>query len=251
MAISIMLDAGHGGYDLGAIYEGRQEKNDNLKLAMAVGDILSRNGIDVLYTRTDDLYQNPNEKVAIANESGVDFFISFHRNSSPNPNTYSGIETLIYNIGDIKEELASAINEALESVGYNNLGVNIRQNLAVLRRTGMPSLLIEVGFINTDEDNRIFDTNLNQIAQSIADAITNILVMPKQNYYTVQTGLFRNYNNAVNMQYELEQLGYPAIITIHDNLYAVQVGKFSTAAEAYHVENSLKQRGFETIVIYV
>lgn len=60
-----------------------EEKNDNLNLAMAVGKILSENGVDVVYTRTDDTYQTPFEKAQIANEDGADFFLSFHRNSSP------------------------------------------------------------------------------------------------------------------------------------------------------------------------
>ena len=50
MAYSIMLDAGHGGQDPGAVYKGRQEKNDNLKLALAVGEILKNKGIDISYT---------------------------------------------------------------------------------------------------------------------------------------------------------------------------------------------------------
>ena len=61
MPYKIMLDAGHGGNDPGAVYGGRQEKDDNLRLAMAVGNILSQNGIDVVYTRTDDVYQSPIE----------------------------------------------------------------------------------------------------------------------------------------------------------------------------------------------
>ena len=47
MAYSIMLDAGHGGQDPGAVYKGRQEKNDNLKLALAVGEILKNKGIEL------------------------------------------------------------------------------------------------------------------------------------------------------------------------------------------------------------
>lgn len=97
MPYKIMLDAGHGGNDPGAVYGGRQEKDDNLRLAMAVGNILSQNGIDVVYTRTDDVYQSPIEKARLANASGADYFISFHRNSSPEPNQYSGVETLVYN----------------------------------------------------------------------------------------------------------------------------------------------------------
>lgn len=62
MAYSIMLDAGHGGQDPGAVYKGRQEKNDNLKLALAVGEILKNKGIDISYTRTGDVYQTPFEK---------------------------------------------------------------------------------------------------------------------------------------------------------------------------------------------
>ena len=81
MAYSIMLDAGHGGTkDPGAVYKGRQEKDDNLKLTLAVGKILEENGVDVVYTRTTDIYQTPFEKAKAANEAGADFFISFHRN---------------------------------------------------------------------------------------------------------------------------------------------------------------------------
>ena len=50
----IALDAGHGGSDPGAVYNGRNEKDDNLRLAMAVGEILESNGIDVFYTREED-----------------------------------------------------------------------------------------------------------------------------------------------------------------------------------------------------
>ena len=55
MAYKVIVDAGHGGADLGATYQGRQEKDDNLRLALAVGEILSQNGVDVEYTRTTDV----------------------------------------------------------------------------------------------------------------------------------------------------------------------------------------------------
>lgn len=56
MAYKIVLDAGHGGEDPGAVYKDRKEKDDNLKLALAVGRILEDNGVDVVYTRTTDVY---------------------------------------------------------------------------------------------------------------------------------------------------------------------------------------------------
>ena len=81
MPYSIMLDAGHGGRDPGAVYNGRQEKDDTLQLVLAIGEILQDNGIDVEYTRTTDIYETPYEKAMKANNAGVDFFISIHRNS--------------------------------------------------------------------------------------------------------------------------------------------------------------------------
>ena len=110
MAHKVMIDAGHGGADFGATYNGRQEKDDNLRLALAVGEILSENGIDVEYTRTTDVYQTPFEKATLGNQSGADFFISFHRNSSPEPNQYSGVETLVYDKSGEKLDMAENIN---------------------------------------------------------------------------------------------------------------------------------------------
>lgn len=56
-------------------------------------------------------------------------------------------------------------------VGFVNHGVNERPNLAVLRRTNMPAVLVEVGFINTDRDNMLFDSRFDEIAQAIANGI--------------------------------------------------------------------------------
>lgn len=167
MPVSIMLDAGHGGRDPGAVYNGRQEKDDVLKLVLAIGEILQNSGIDVEYTRTTDIYETPFQKATEANEAGVDFFISIHRNSSPLANQYMGVESLIYNLSGIKYEMAENINAQLETVGFKDLGVKARPNLVVLRRTKMPALLIEVGFINSDSDNTLFDKNFNDIAQQL------------------------------------------------------------------------------------
>ena len=123
MPYSVMLDAGHGGINPGAVYNGRQEKDDALKLVLAVGEILQNNGIDVEYTRTTDVYQTPFEKAQIANEAKVDFFISLHRNSFPEDNVVSGVESLVYDLSGIKYEMAENINEQLETVGFVNLGV--------------------------------------------------------------------------------------------------------------------------------
>lgn len=168
---TVILDAGHGGSDFGAMYQGRREKDDNLALTLAVGDILAAAGIDVLYTRTTDIYETPTAKAQEGNASGADYFISIHRNSSPIPNQYTGIESLVYNRNSTAASIARNINRNLEAVGFANQGINERPNLAVLRRTRMPAVLVEAGFINNDNDNALFDAQFDAIAQAIADGI--------------------------------------------------------------------------------
>ena len=153
MPYSIMLDAGHGGRDPGAVYNGRQEKDDTLRLVLAIGEILQDHGIDVLYTRTTDVYQSPFETAMEANNAGADFFVSIHMNSFPTDNVVSGVESLVYDKSGIKLQMAENINEQLEAVGFVNLGVKARPNLVVLRRTNMPAVLGEVGVINSNTVN--------------------------------------------------------------------------------------------------
>ncbi len=167
----IALDAGHGGSDPGAVYNGRLEKDDNLRLAMAVGDILRNNGVDVVYTRTDDVYETPYQKATEANEAGADYFVSFHRNSGENPNTAAGSQVLIYSGGGEKERLARNIQNNLVQQGFRDLGIVERPNLVVLKRTSMPAVLLETGFINNDADNARFDADFDQIANAIAAGI--------------------------------------------------------------------------------
>ena len=169
---TVVLDAGHGGLnDPGAVYRNRKKKDDNLQLTLAVGRILSENGVNVIYTRTEDVYETPYEKAQKGNLANADYFVSIHRNSSPYPNTYSGVESLVYSSYGLAYELAMNINEQLVKVGYINLGVNERPGLVVLRRTYMPSVLVEVGFINTDNDNWLLDSSFTDTANAIADGI--------------------------------------------------------------------------------
>lgn len=251
MAYKIVIDAGHGGSDPGAVYQGRQEKDDNLRLAMAVGEILKNSGVDVVYTRTSDVYQTPFEKATIGNESGADFFISFHRNSSPRANQYSGVETLVYDKSGIKQEMAENINGALGEVGFNDLGVTARPGLVVLRRTNMPAVLIETGFINTDADNQLFDQQFNESAQAIASAILGTLneeTVTQPNLYRVQVGLFHVKQNADNLLYELLDKGYPAYVLDEDGYYKVQVGAFEQLSNAIKMEQKLRRDGYSTLI---
>ena len=76
---TVILDAGHGGSDFGATYQGRMEKDDTLRLTLAIGEILQNAGVNVLYTRTEDIYETPAQKAAEGNASGADYFVYRHR----------------------------------------------------------------------------------------------------------------------------------------------------------------------------
>ena len=176
MADKIVIDAGHNGLsDPGAVYNGRRESDDALRLAMAVGEILSRNGYEIVYTRTGNLNQSVTQKAKLANDADADLFISIHRNMGTYPEQYNGVQTLIYDREGIKQPMAEAINRNLEGLGFRNINVDLRPDLAVLRRTEMPALLLEVGFIDSEGDNKLFDNRFEEIAQAIADAIMDTL----------------------------------------------------------------------------
>lgn len=280
----IVIDAGHGGFDNGAMYEGRKEKDDNLRLALAVGKILEQQGYDVLYTRTSDIYQPPYEKAQIANEAGADYFISFHRNWAENDNTYNGIQTLIYGGDDERaRRLAESINEELEKTGFQNLGIEERTGLAVLRRTQMPAVLIETGFINYDGDNEIFDNNFNEIAGAIAMGIERAAPAGQkaaarqmemdgrvtedweeedweENWddddddmddfaFGVEVGRFKYGTTANFLAEQLVEQGFESFVHKDDGMIRVVAGKVDTLDEALKLQRKLRDLGYRTMMI--
>lgn len=231
MATTIMLDAGHGGYDNGATYMERREKDDNLALTMALGEILKNAGYNVLYTRESDVYQTPLRKAQIANESGADFFISLHRNAASYPNQYNGVQTLIFNPGGVKQEMAENINDELEELGFRNIDVSIRPDLAVLRRTRMPALLVEAGFIDSDKDNAIFSNQLQQVAQAIADGIEETIGATQ----TITDSVVPNHSQPENEQKQRN--------------YGVLIMGFTSMEEAQQLIRDMEMSGHETMIV--
>ena len=255
----IIIYAGHGCYDNGATYNGRREKDDNLALALAVGEILADSGVEVGFTRVEDVYQSPVDKARTANRQDGDYLVSIHRNSSPMPNTYSGVQSLIYNEGGVMSQMAANINREMSQVGYQDLGTDLRRNLAVLRRSEMPAILVEAGFINTDVDNALFDQRFTETAQAIADGIVGTLLQTgelelepgddEDEIYRVQTGLFRNKANADAMAAQLRNMGYPVAIELSGDLYAVKVGEYDDLEDATELEQNLRRMGYDTLIV--
>lgn len=124
----VVLDAGHGGNDPGAIgISGVNEKDINLKLVLMVGKMLEVNypDIKVIYTRKTDVFIPLNRRAQIANEQHADFFMSIHCNSAPSASSY-GTETFVMGMDKSAANLAVAQKEnasiLLESNTKENYG---------------------------------------------------------------------------------------------------------------------------------
>ncbi|WP_456324715.1 N-acetylmuramoyl-L-alanine amidase [Desulfonauticus submarinus] len=107
---TIMLDAGHGGKDPGAISHGIREKDINLKMVKILGKMLAAKGFKVLYTRTRDVFIPLEERTALANSQKADLFISIHCNAHRNPKV-RGLEIYYLNLTRSKDALRVAARE--------------------------------------------------------------------------------------------------------------------------------------------
>ena len=217
----VIIDPGHGGSDPGAMYDGRREKDDALRLALAIGSILESQGVDVVYTRTTDVYDTPLEKSVIANRADGDLFVSIHRNAMPVPGTASGAMTLVYEDEGVPALLAENIQKNLVEAGFADLGIQERPGLIVLRRTQMPAVLVEAGFIDNPQDNRFFDQNFQAIAGAVADGIMATirqLAAGVPEYYQVQVGAYRTRMPADRLAEELQNQGFPAFLVYDGSL---------------------------------
>lgn len=215
----LVIDAGHGGHDAGAIGTYSKEKNINLNVALAFGKLVENNCSDVrvIYTRKTDVFIALQERAEIANRNKANLFISIHTNALPNGKIAYGSET--YTLGmarssenfdvakrensvilvenDYKEKYAGFNPNSSESYiifefmqdEHMKQSINLAQsiqkhyvNLAnrknkgvhqagflVLRETSMPSVLTELGFITTPEEEAYLNSQdgINKLARSI------------------------------------------------------------------------------------
>lgn len=170
----VFFDYGHGGKDPGASYKGRYEKDDALFIGTKTAKELRKSGVEVHESRTTDVFLELWDRTNMANAGNYDYFVSFHRNAFM-PEKASGVETFTHkNSSEKSKSLSREIQKNLVGVGFNNRGAK-HKNLYVLRNTKMPSVLIEVGFIDNTKDNKKFDKDSGKIAKAISKAIVSEL----------------------------------------------------------------------------
>lgn len=178
--VSIVLDAGHGGTDPGAIgYNadgsiGVKESVANLYITLRVAELLEDCGMDVHLTRSDDIFVDLYDRAKFANNLGAEYFVSIHNNASDADKTVEGTMVMYMTSSVRGAKLAKTVLTAvIEETDQNNLGMRVGDKLVVIRATAMPAVLVEGGFLTTpDEMARLKDAAfLDTLAAGIAKGI--------------------------------------------------------------------------------
>lgn len=181
----VIIDPGHGGKDLGTHSlkpPKYQEKSLNLTTAMLVRHYLQKWGYSTILTRKDDVFISLEKRAGLANKMQSQLFVSVHYNSAPNAQA-EGIEVFYFRSEDDKKrshqskKLAQTIlSRVIEKTNARSRGVK-HGNLAVIRETNMPAVLIEGGFLtNPKEQEKLRDKEyLKKIAWGIAKGIDDYL----------------------------------------------------------------------------
>lgn len=170
---TIVIDAGHGGYDPGAVSDNEAilEKDITLSTAVLLRDRLLDTGANVILTRSFDDFLSLDDRVQMAHGNHADLFISLHYDAVEIPNSVSGTTTYYYSESNL--ELANIINRYIAQLGpLSNNGVRFG-DYYVLRANRQPSILLELGYMNHYLDTQYINTHAYQSA--IVEAIYQAL----------------------------------------------------------------------------
>ena len=180
----IVIDAGHGGRDSGAVsITGRKEKDFNLTMSKKFNAKLRAMGYNTIMTRDDDTFIDLYERPRIANENYADLFVSIHANSTGS-SAINGVEMLYAPQGtsQVKEGeqypfAKLMLDEVLKATKAHSRGVIQRPKLVVLRETSMPAVLVEAGFLSNAKEEQLLFT------ESYQDKIVDAMVRAVDKYF--------------------------------------------------------------------
>ncbi len=187
----IVIDPGHGGYDVGAQNGDIYEKDINLSVANYLCDILEKNGYIPIMTRNSDVFVSVEDRVDFANNMSPRMFISIHCNDNEDSSA-QGTEVL-YNIKDTAEKNSSLwlskilLESVTSSVGTRKRDVISGNSIHIVRSAKIPMALVEMGFMSNEKDLQILSTSQGQkrfaqgIAEGIIEAMTELKEMETKN----------------------------------------------------------------------
>jgi N-acetylmuramoyl-L-alanine amidase len=177
----IVLDAGHGGHDSGAVGHGLREKDLTLKIVQYMREIFNNEyeGHVLRLTRDSDIFLSLDERSRIANNFNAQFFLSVHINAHTTA-TANGYETFIWN-GETVSRASISYQNVIHPIIFNATKMTDRgkkrANFSVLRQTNAPALLTEIGFIsNVNDANKLkSDQYLQNVARAHVESIVQAL----------------------------------------------------------------------------
>ena len=172
----LVLDAGHGAHDSGSTGNGVIEKEVNLKQTLAIADYLNTySDIKVYLTREVDAYPTLGDRADLANEIEADIFVSVHNNSHNEQS--KGTEVLYYpSSTDIRSKQMAQIAQdyIVNECGTYNRGIKARPDLAVLKKTQMPAILLEGAFISNPTEAEMLKSST--FTQNYAKAVGRAII---------------------------------------------------------------------------
>jgi N-acetylmuramoyl-L-alanine amidase len=172
----VVVDAGHGGSDPGAMSAGLREKDINLAVALRVADLLEQRGIGVLLTRQQDRYPSLEERADLANRRNADLFVSIHTDSNPDRSRQGFTVFVARAASAAATRAADDISQAIAATGADSHGIR-EADYKVLVNTRCPAVLVEIAHLTNVQDvARLRDSGWqNRIAQAIAAGILTYL----------------------------------------------------------------------------
>jgi N-acetylmuramoyl-L-alanine amidase len=251
--MKILVIAGHGAGDCGAVGNGFREADLTRELAGYVVNALNVVA-DVIKYDTDrnsyrDIKNNANDAKELFNS--VDFILELHLNSHANK-TAQGVEVLCKRDSVFSRTLA----EKVSNCGFSNRGVKLRKDLLNMNycdKIDKPYALLECGFITNYHDVSVFKNSQEKIAQAIVQTFKVCYNLGEKKInsklYRVQVGAFARRENAENLKKQLETKGFNCFITERkDVFYRVQCGAFESESNAVNYRNQIIKAGFDAFV---
>lgn len=174
--IRIILDAGHGGRDIGSSYDGMYEKDINYEVARDLQKFLEKMGAEVVLSRNGDTFAGEYERIKEANGKKADLFISIHCDCLKEDTGMPGMECYYDGSGFLGMEYADALAAALKQSGEIKCN-GIRQgDFYVLKNADMPAILVKLGSLSNPEDRRKLAeaTYREQMAGKLAESIMQL-----------------------------------------------------------------------------
>ncbi|WP_339149672.1 MULTISPECIES: N-acetylmuramoyl-L-alanine amidase [unclassified Sutcliffiella] len=259
----IVLDPGHGGQDPGAVFQRLQEKVVNLDIAKRVRAYMEKEyEVKVLMTREGDSTVSLEARTNLANSVKGDFFCSIHHNAGGG----TGFESYRFNGTNTFSSKSKTFQEIIHrevinvvTGKYNRRDRGIKAaNFHVLRETSMPSVLLEILFLDTTEDRALIqhESFKEDVAAAIGEGIAKALALPRKvttNLYKVIAGSFKDRKNAEARLGFLQQKGISAfVVTTKLNgapYFRVQAGAFKERENAEKLVESIKKLRTEAFIL--